>query len=165
MGLNDSFNNICGQILTMKPRPGLYEIYNILDQDESPRLIGSDSKPIHPTAFQAQVTVPEHSPVLMAHGNFQKPMCSHCFRIGHTVDKCYKMHGYPLGHPRAKKHNSIGSTNIATAGPVHSHMEGRVDEDKENMSTEQVQAMISYLSTRLHSNGSGPNLAKRLPLL
>lgn len=35
MGLNDDFNNIRGQILNMKPRPRLNDIYNMLDQDES----------------------------------------------------------------------------------------------------------------------------------
>jgi hypothetical protein len=24
-------------------------------------------------------------------------MCTHCGMAGHTVDKCYKLHGFPLG--------------------------------------------------------------------
>lgn len=44
MGLNDSFNNIRGQILDMKARPSLSKIYNILDQDESQRIIGNSPK-------------------------------------------------------------------------------------------------------------------------
>lgn len=26
-----------------------------------------------------------------------KPQCSHCGRVGHTVEKCFKIHGYPTG--------------------------------------------------------------------
>lgn len=29
-------------------------------------------------------------------------MCSHCDGLGHTVDKCYKLHGYPPSHPKYK---------------------------------------------------------------
>ena len=25
-----------------------------------------------------------------------RPFCSHCKILGHTVDRCYKLHGYPL---------------------------------------------------------------------
>ena len=35
MGLNENFANIRGQILNVKPRLSLTEIYNMLDQDES----------------------------------------------------------------------------------------------------------------------------------
>jgi hypothetical protein len=27
----------------------------------------------------------------------EKPMCTHCGMAGHTVDKCYKLHGFPPG--------------------------------------------------------------------
>uniref|UniRef100_A0A7N2MSN6 CCHC-type domain-containing protein n=1 Tax=Quercus lobata TaxID=97700 RepID=A0A7N2MSN6_QUELO len=32
--------------------------------------------------------------------NFKKgrPQCTHCGAMGHVVDKCYKLHGYPLGY-------------------------------------------------------------------
>ncbi|XP_013658598.1 uncharacterized protein LOC106363398 [Brassica napus] len=41
MGLNENFANIRGPILNMKPRPSLTEIYSMLDQDESQRIVGS----------------------------------------------------------------------------------------------------------------------------
>jgi hypothetical protein len=49
-----------------------------------------------------------------AHGNkgkVKKPIvkCNHCNKKGHTEERCYIKHGYPVGHP---KHNS--SANIAT---------------------------------------------------
>ena len=24
-----------------------------------------------------------------------RPMCTHCGKLGHTIDKCYKLHGFP----------------------------------------------------------------------
>ena len=55
MGLNENFANIRGQILNMEPRLSLTEIYNMLDQDESQRIVGSDQRITnHPAAFQVQ---------------------------------------------------------------------------------------------------------------
>ena len=58
MGLNDNFANIRGQILSMKPRPSLTEIYNMLDQDESQRVVGLPQKlSANPVAFQVQDSI------------------------------------------------------------------------------------------------------------
>lgn len=73
MVLNDNFNNIRGQIFNMKSRPGLNEIYNMLDQDESQRAVGYTSRtPSNPSGFQSHDVIPEQNPILLAQGNFQK---------------------------------------------------------------------------------------------
>ncbi|XP_019089093.1 PREDICTED: uncharacterized protein LOC109127935 [Camelina sativa] len=156
MGLNDDFNNIRSQILNMKPRPGLNEIYNILDQDESQRVVGVSSRPTsNPVAFQSQASqavIPDQNSILLAQGNFQKPKCSHCSRIGHVADTCYKLHGYPPGHPRAKKNNYVGSTNLASAGQIEESKDQLKENVNDDLSKEQLQQMISYLSTKLQSS-------------
>ena len=29
---------------------------------------------------------------------FGKPQCTHCGVLGHVIDKCYKLHGYPSSY-------------------------------------------------------------------
>ena len=45
--------------------------------------------------------------------------CTHCNMTGHTVDKCYKLHGYPLGYkPKGKPNanaNQVSSKLVANA--------------------------------------------------
>jgi hypothetical protein len=36
----------------------------------------------------------------------EKPVCTNCGITGHTVDKCYKLHGYPPGYKFTKKPSS-----------------------------------------------------------
>ncbi|XP_019082703.1 PREDICTED: uncharacterized protein LOC109125498 [Camelina sativa] len=152
MGLNDEFNSVKSPILNMKPRPGLNEIYNMLDQDESQRLVGVSSRPKPPPiAFQSQVVIPDQNSILMAQGNFQKPKCSHCSRVGHTANKCYKIHRYPPGHPIAKKNNYVGSTNLASTGQIEDQKDQVGTEVHGEMSNDQLQQMISYLSAKLQS--------------
>ena len=42
-----------------------------------------------------------------------KPICNHCRRTGHTVQKCYNLHGYPPGHKLYQR-----SSNSSTCGPA-----------------------------------------------
>lgn len=117
MGLNDGFANIRGQILNMKPRPGLSQIYNMLDQEEIQRLVGVSYRTSLPpaTIFQVQGSlIHDSSQVFLAQGNFKKLKCTHCFKLGHTVDRCYKVYGFPPGHPMAKPTQTLGATNLAS---------------------------------------------------
>ena len=157
MGLNDNFNNVRGQILNMKPRPALNDIYNMLDQDESQRMLGATQKMIPSlTAFQTQTPLMEPNPVLLTHGNYQKPKYSHCSHIGHTDDKCYKVHGYPPGHPPAKKNNSVGNTNLASVGSNVPVKDQGFDDVSNNMTKDQLQQMIAFFSSKLQSSGVSP---------
>ena len=36
----------------------------------------------------------------------ERPLCTHCNMLGHTVDKCYRLHEYPLGYKHKGKPNS-----------------------------------------------------------
>ena len=36
----------------------------------------------------------------------ERPLCTHCNMLGHTVDKCYKLYGYPPGYKHKGKPNS-----------------------------------------------------------
>ncbi|XP_013595010.1 uncharacterized protein LOC106362631 [Brassica napus] len=121
MGLNENFANIRGQILNMKPRPSLTEIYNMLDQDESQRIVGSAQRTTnHHVAFQVQDTLTsEPNQVLLSQGSYHKVKCSYCSRLGHTIDKCYKKHGYPPGMFKGKKPNAVASTNMALTPSVN----------------------------------------------
>ncbi|KAK0605442.1 hypothetical protein LWI29_026876 [Acer saccharum] len=35
-----------------------------------------------------------------------RPNCSHCGEMGHWVQTCYELNGYPVGHPKAKFNSS-----------------------------------------------------------
>jgi hypothetical protein len=51
-------------------------------------------------------------------GKHNKPIvkikCNHCNKKGHTEDKCYIKHGYPIGHPKHTHTNTANIANVAT---------------------------------------------------
>jgi hypothetical protein len=114
MGLNDSFSAVRAQILLMDPLPPINKVFSLIIQEEKQREICVNSfshdtssalmtksvpappTPIHePTAFMTRTTPGPR----FSKPNFRKdrPMCSHCGLTGHTIAKCYKVHGYPPG--------------------------------------------------------------------
>lgn len=164
MGLNENFANIRGQILNMKPRPSLAEIYNMLDQDESQRIVGSTQRVTNPAAFQLQDSLTtDNNPVLLSQRSYQKVKCSYCSRLGHTVDKCYKKHGYPPRMFKGRKPNTVASTNMAITQSVNTQDNGQHEEVScDQFSKEQLQSMILYLSTQLHSPTSTSTTEKAI---
>ncbi|XP_048605154.1 uncharacterized protein LOC106384389 [Brassica napus] len=104
MGLNDTYEQTRRHILMLKPIPTIEEAFNIVAQDERQRNL----KPVVQTdAVTLQTTGPaaayidsmEFAAAYNAYrprGN--RPLCTHCGQLGHTVAKCFKLHGYPPGY-------------------------------------------------------------------
>jgi hypothetical protein len=116
MGLNDSFSAVRVQILLMDPLPSINKVFSLIIQEEKQREICVN--PISHDTSSAMMTksfLPKHSTtthhepaVYMSKPSPRpkffkqpykkdRPMCSHCGVAGHTVEKCYRVHGFPPG--------------------------------------------------------------------
>ncbi|KAJ1413267.1 hypothetical protein SESBI_19813 [Sesbania bispinosa] len=50
-------------------------------------------------------------------GTKDRPLCSHCGILGHTIDKCYKLHGYPPGFKnKSKGPNMVAQVSDSNIG-------------------------------------------------
>ncbi|KAG7571875.1 Reverse transcriptase RNA-dependent DNA polymerase [Arabidopsis suecica] len=111
MGLNESYEQTRRHILMLKPIPTIEEAFNIVTQDERQKAIRPSSSKIDNVAFQtvahnsgSQVIENGESGYIAAYNTArpaQKPICTNCGKIGHTVQKCFKIHGYPPGYKTA----------------------------------------------------------------
>ncbi|KAL4310065.1 hypothetical protein GQ457_01G025390 [Hibiscus cannabinus] len=71
-----------------------------------------------------------------------RPQCSHCGLLGHTKEKCYKLHGYPPGYVSRSK-NQVAHSNAA------------VDvTGTDSLSTQQCQQLIAMLTSQLQTASS-----------
>ncbi|XP_041001582.1 uncharacterized protein LOC121247272 [Juglans microcarpa x Juglans regia] len=114
MGLNESYAYLHSQILLSDPFPPINKVFSLVLQEEKQREIVSDS--LTPTKsvvmfsnrdstrdFNRGSTGPPGSNGSKHGKTFvprkDRPHCTHCGLSRHTIDKCYKIHGYP---PRYK---------------------------------------------------------------
>jgi hypothetical protein len=114
MGLNDSFSAVRAQILLTDPLPPLNKVFSLIIQEEKQKEITVNSMSHESIAFLTKSVLNPSSSQMneptalmtksilgsrFAKSNFRKPICSHCGLSGHTIEKCYKVHGFP---PRFK---------------------------------------------------------------
>ncbi|XP_033142562.1 uncharacterized protein LOC117132479 [Brassica rapa] len=125
MGLNESYESTRRHILMLKPIPTIEDVFNMVTQDERQRGIKPSTTSV-PVALQASgpaeslptiaVVAPDHSAFAATHNNSgyrpkQRLLCTYCNQLGHVVDKCFRVHGYPPGH----KYNKSSHPNAGFA--------------------------------------------------
>ncbi|KAG7569356.1 Zinc finger CCHC-type [Arabidopsis thaliana x Arabidopsis arenosa] len=122
MGLNEAYEPTRRHILMLKPIPSIEDVFNMVTQDERQTCIKPSTK-LENVAFQSSTDTnagyyngqsenvnagyysgPVENVAYAAFRPQQRPpMCTHCGRTGHTIQKCYKVHGYPPGHRLAQR--------------------------------------------------------------
>ncbi|XP_039012794.1 uncharacterized protein LOC120142110 [Hibiscus syriacus] len=100
MGLNDSYAHVRRQILLMDPLPSISKVFSLIVQEENQRLV----KNINLVVEASFAVKTAHDP------RKNRPQCIYCNMLGHTKDKCYKLHGYPPGYSHSS--NSSNSKNV-----------------------------------------------------
>ena len=144
MGLNDDYNTIRGSILMMCPLPSISQVYSTLIQEGKQRKIRSFG---HFLGDSTSLAVKVHKPNFAHKGKVEKVegrmdnnysrfdrvetkraaqpiqsniFCNYCKKPGHSIDKCYRLHGFP---PNFKFKNPQRSAALVQArdtdsGPI-----------------------------------------------
>ncbi|XP_010462665.1 PREDICTED: uncharacterized protein LOC104743259 [Camelina sativa] len=116
MGLNDGFDQTRRHILMLKPIPSIDEVFNMVQQDERQLNV----KPIIKAENVVFQTTGSYDGAMYESGEFagayssyrprsNRPLCTHCGQMGHTIQKCYRLHGYPPDYKHYDSNN--GGTN------------------------------------------------------
>lgn len=85
----------------MDPLPPIMRVFSLGVQEEIQRNINSNvSYRVEPAALATEYVSTDNasSEIRVQYLRKSKSMCSHCGKQGHTVDKCYKIHGYAPGY-------------------------------------------------------------------
>ena len=110
MGLNDSYSQIMGQILLMDKLPSINKVYSLLIQEERQRSVGHGNfVHIKSTTLVVKGSNPNFNSNFPSFcGNFgvfggktskrkDRPICTHYGKLGHVMEKCFNLHGFPPG--------------------------------------------------------------------
>ncbi|XP_019155113.1 PREDICTED: uncharacterized protein LOC109151977 [Ipomoea nil] len=102
IGLDDKYTGTRNQIMLMRPLPDAGEAFSMISQQER-QFYTSLNNPI---SFLGHSADNQTGSAMLTRGDRQysnnkpKVVCSYCGFTGHSIDKCYKKHGYP---PRGKR--------------------------------------------------------------
>lgn len=110
MALDESFASARGSNLIMTPLPSIEVAYSMLVQDETQRAMSAVSRSFtDSSSFASPSSKAPSDAGSQARHNGAKPrhVCSHCHKTGHLVDRCFKLHGFPLGSKAPFVNNKI----------------------------------------------------------
>ncbi|KAK3226751.1 hypothetical protein Dsin_006613 [Dipteronia sinensis] len=72
------------------------KIYSLLLQEEKQRAFSTSANPNPDEGSALPTTQSDNQPRnKFGHSQISRYHCDHCGRYGHTIQKCYKLHGFP----------------------------------------------------------------------
>ncbi|KAG8488956.1 hypothetical protein CXB51_016958 [Gossypium anomalum] len=118
---NRDLEEVRGRILGRTTLPTIGEAFAEVRREEKQRLIMlGDTRELKPLTIAGHR--PSENSALISRGpqsqrfkdgidsGSNRPWCSHCNRVGHTKEKCFKLHGYPGKKQKENKAAMISST-------------------------------------------------------
>jgi hypothetical protein len=109
MGLNESYSHVRGKILLIDPLPSINKVFSLVIQEERQHMISSSSLSFNQntTALFTKTMSPTR---FVGNKSFyiqkDRPICSHCGISGHTMEKCYRIHGFLPGYKSNRGKNA-----------------------------------------------------------
>ncbi|KAA8550199.1 hypothetical protein F0562_001883 [Nyssa sinensis] len=166
MGLDDSFSQVRGQLLLMDPMPPINRVFSLIVQEEQQRRTNPSSDSSNSTGTMAFVVKTDvnksggSGPQNSQNSNSSasknqkkdKPYCTHCKIRGHTVDRCYKIHGYPSGYKFRSNNNSNAAAHQVSTSDDRPDQSNSFGGFFQNLNSNQYQQLMSMLSTHLSSS-------------
>lgn len=134
---NESFNQVCGQILLMDLLPSINVGFSMVTQDEKQREVTATLNPTEtliPCIVQAN-----NSKVFKK----DRPTCAHCGVVGNLKKKCFKLHEYPPGY---KKPHSFKASNQSNNVNDHGNAGTKSFFD---MTSQSYQQLINFLQAQM----------------
>lgn len=175
MGLNESYTSVRGNLLMMNPLPSLGQTYSLLIQEEMQRQVNTTTHFLSDSASSFSAGTQKQSYPRKPDGRRNSQIfCHHCKRQGHTIDKCYKIHGYPNKQLQSFKQKGVRFANstwvdgeISTEipkpttgiGPNHSSIQSPQSITLPGLDPDQSRQLLQFLAG-LHASkqpqGSSP---------
>ncbi|XP_018624406.2 uncharacterized protein [Nicotiana tomentosiformis] len=122
MGLNDVYVQTRSNIFMIKPFSSVNTVFSILLLSDEKQRHVSTSPRFLPTSVSFNARVSKQGFPSRINFDAQRPLtCKYCKKPGHTLDKCYKLHGYPPNFKFTKGPDSRKTTahvEVNSPGPL-----------------------------------------------
>lgn len=157
MGLNESYSQVRAQVLIIDLLEVISKVFSLVMQEERQRSIHqSASKDFldRHSGFTPQVAAVG----VRRYQNNRGPkegraelLCSPCGFTNHSVDKCFKLHDYPPGHPKydQKQPQSHGRMQVNQVSATDLKPQSVSNMSITDLTPFQCQLLITFLNSKL----------------
>ncbi|GJX59303.1 ribonuclease H-like domain-containing protein [Tanacetum coccineum] len=174
MGLDDSYQPIMSALLTRDPLPKVKDAYTTVSREESnrgvPKSFGVFELKINASSFAAKTfnnnrrhsnnnnnnTKGSSSNSNVNRGHNPNLNCKNYGKIGHTINRCYEIVGFPLGF---KRNANIGKQSFDANTDVKINGKQSYSSLSFGFTFEQIQKLLSLIngntSGSIHANMTG----------
>lgn len=125
------------------------KVFFLISQEERQRTISSQqisggSDTVNGMAFMARTdNSNEKTTVTNSSGNElqkkERPFCIHCNSHGHTIERCYKIHGNPPSYKHKKINNNVSVNQVSNStDPNSDHTHGDIIQGLNNEQYQQL---------------------------
>ena len=150
-GLNEVYSQVKIQILMMEPSPLIDKAFSLVIQKERQRALGFNGGDLVDSTTLAVNTQGFNQAGKNTKGK-GKLVCSHYGNVGHFIEKCYKLVGFPPGY---KKKGKVSMANQVTHDGEPSQSKVASQSGSFPFISKQCQQLLSMLSS--HASSSGTN--------
>ncbi|KAA8531693.1 hypothetical protein F0562_006590 [Nyssa sinensis] len=171
MRLDDSFSQVRGQLLLMDPMPPINRVFSLIVQEEQQMRTNpssDSSNSIGTMAFAVKIDVAKSggsgsqnsqnsNSSASKNQKRDRPYCTHCKILGHTVDRCNKIHVYPPRYKFRSNNNSNVAAHQVSTSDDKSDQSNCFGGFVHNLNSNQYQQLMSMLSTHLSSSAKVTN--------
>nr|XP_023873300.1 uncharacterized protein LOC111985884 [Quercus suber] len=149
-GLNEAFSQVRTQILMMEPSPSIDKAFSLVIQEERQRALGFNGGAVSVDSIALAVKTQGFNQGQKNKGK-GRPVCIHCGKIGHFMEKCYKLVGFPPGY---KQKGKVPVANQVTFDGEIDQSEAASQSGSFPFTPEQCQQLLSMLSSHASSSNA-----------
>ncbi|XP_076915559.1 uncharacterized protein LOC143574955 [Bidens hawaiensis] len=149
MGLDDVYQSVRTSLLTRDPLPTIKTVVSIVSREESHRNSSGTSKAqTQNMGFVSKSSQSFDTKKKFNRGPNPNLKCTHCNKIGHTVERCFEIVGYPQGpRPRGQSFNQ-GSKSVVSNNAVQGKNDQSTSSSGATITSEQVTKLLSLLNEK-----------------
>ncbi|KAJ0683430.1 putative RNA-directed DNA polymerase [Helianthus annuus] len=165
MGLDDVYQPVRTNLLTREPFPSVKVAFSIISREESHRMSSNGSKNQN-VSFVSKASQSFDNKRRPTRGPNPNLKCTHCNMLGHTVDRCFEIIGYPSGFRRRANNNSNSSNKVNSSSVSHNGNKSNSAIGKSAVSSmsgspftsEQITKLLSLVGENVGSESQNPNM-------
>ncbi|KAF5785105.1 putative transcription factor interactor and regulator CCHC(Zn) family [Helianthus annuus] len=156
MGLDDVYQPVRTNLLTRDPLPSIKTAFSIISREESHRGSNSSLK-VPNVGFAAKTYQFSDNKKRFNKGPNPNLKCTHCNKVGHTVDKCFELHGYPPNY-RSKPSQTNSQWSKSNNSVNNSVSDKSVSNSLNSLTSDQFTKLLDLLNDKKTDNGPKTNV-------